>query len=88
MINNIWSNNFDRFKFEDTNQRKITGFGSAAAYTCVLGKDNAARIFRKTLAEEKEINNELTELAESEINKMAKVVLLTKEILNIKRPPQ
>ncbi len=58
------------------NHRKITGFGSAAAYARELSKESAARILRETLAEEKEIDNELTELAESEINKMAKMMFI------------
>ena len=47
---------------------EIAGYGTAIALARKLGLDDAAAIMEETLAEEKETDEKLTELAESAVN--------------------
>lgn len=57
------------------NHHKISAFGSLNAFAKEIGKDKLANTFHKTLQEEKDIDSQLSSLAEMEINRKA---LLTK----------
>lgn len=61
---------------QNLNHRKIAGFGTTAAFAREIGLEDAARTMRVGLAEEKEIDHELSLLAESEVNKMAHANLI------------
>jgi ferritin-like metal-binding protein YciE len=47
---------------------EIAGYGTAATLAQTLGHDEAAALLNETLAEEKETDKKLTELAESTVN--------------------
>jgi ferritin-like metal-binding protein YciE len=47
---------------------EIAGYGTVATYARMLGHNEAAELLQQTLEEEKETDEKLTELAESEIN--------------------
>lgn len=50
---------------------EIATYGALARVAKTLGHDDVARILESTLAEEKEADESLTELAESKVNEMA-----------------
>lgn len=52
---------------------EIAAYGTARALATLLGKDEIAELLAETLAEEKETDEKLTELAESAINAEAEV---------------
>lgn len=47
---------------------EMAGYGSAVAYAKLIGDEKGAELFQQTLDEEAEIDEKLTELAESVIN--------------------
>ena len=47
---------------------EISGYGTARTYAEMLGRDNAARLLQRTLDEEAQTDEKLTQLAESHIN--------------------
>jgi ferritin-like metal-binding protein YciE len=47
---------------------EIAAYGTALAYAKLLGEEKAVRLLQQTLAEEKEADEKLTEIAESSIN--------------------
>jgi ferritin-like metal-binding protein YciE len=47
---------------------EIAGYGTVRTYAELLGDDEAVRLLEKTLQEEEETDDKLTELAESHIN--------------------
>jgi ferritin-like metal-binding protein YciE len=49
----------------------IASYGTAAAYADAVGEKRAAKILAKSLKEKKEADEEMTEMAESEINPAA-----------------
>lgn len=53
------------------NHNKITGLGSLAAYAKQIGQKDVAKSLHNALKEEKDIDEELSDLAEKEINKLA-----------------
>ena len=55
------------------NHRKISGLGSAISFAREIGQEESARSFHEALLEEKEIDKELSELAEKEINRRARL---------------
>ncbi len=50
---------------------EIAGYGTVRTYAELLGDDNAVRLLERTLQEEEETDEKLTELAESHINQEA-----------------
>ena len=50
---------------------EITRYGTLVAWAKQLGRDDCAKILQQTLEEEKQTNNDLTDLAESSINRQA-----------------
>jgi ferritin-like metal-binding protein YciE len=52
---------------------EMAGYGTAAAYARLLGETEAEKLLRQTLQEEKDADQKLTQLAESEINVEAEV---------------
>src|SRR5690606_35207376 len=50
---------------------EIAGYGTARTFASLVGNTKAERLLQQTLDEEKETDQLLTELAESEINAMA-----------------
>jgi len=50
---------------------EIASYGTLAAFAELLGHSDAVELLRQTLAEEKETDEKLTQLAESEINMSA-----------------
>lgn len=56
---------------QQLNHNKITGFGSLSSYAKEIGQEEISSSLHETLDEEKAIDNELSELAENEINKKA-----------------
>jgi ferritin-like metal-binding protein YciE len=50
---------------------EIASYGTLATYARMLGMDEAERLLRETLEEEKVTDQKLTELAESHINEEA-----------------
>ena len=57
------------------NHRKIAGLGSLTAYAREIDQEQSAKSLHEALVDEKEIDEELSELAENEINKMAKTAI-------------
>lgn len=53
---------------------EIAAYGSAVAFGKILGLNEAVEFLEKTLAEEKETDEKLTELATSEVNEAAQHV--------------
>jgi ferritin-like metal-binding protein YciE len=53
---------------------EIAAYGSAVAFAKILGLDKAVDLLEQTLAEEKETDEKLTELATSEVNEAAQHV--------------
>jgi len=47
---------------------EIAGYGTVRTYAEILGADQALRLLEKTLQEEEETDDKLTELAESHVN--------------------
>lgn len=54
---------------------EIAGYGTVRAYAEILGAGEAVKVLEKTLQEEEETDNKLTELAESHINVEAEAVM-------------
>jgi ferritin-like metal-binding protein YciE len=50
---------------------EIAGYGTVRTYAELLGDDNAVRLLERTLQEEEETDEKLTEIAESHINQEA-----------------
>ena len=50
---------------------EITRYGTLVAWAKQLGRDDCAKILQQTLEEEKQTNDDLTDLAESSINRQA-----------------
>ncbi|MEO6837707.1 MAG: ferritin-like domain-containing protein [Ginsengibacter sp.] len=50
---------------------EIATYGTLCAFAKTLGEDKVADLLEKTLSEEKEANNKLTEIAESSVNQEA-----------------
>lgn len=53
------------------NHNKITGYGSLSSYAREIGQSDLANSLRKTLIDERDIDEDLSELAEKEINRKA-----------------
>jgi ferritin-like metal-binding protein YciE len=49
----------------------MAGYGTARTFAQLLGHTEAAQLLEETLAEEKETDQQLTELAESVVNEEA-----------------
>ena len=49
----------------------IAGYGTVCAYAMAVGEDDMAQLLARSLAEKKKADDEMTELAESEINPRA-----------------
>ncbi|MBL6448115.1 DUF892 family protein [Fulvivirga sp. 29W222] len=58
------------------NHNKITGFGSLTSYAREIGQDEIAANLHKALEQEKSIDEDLSDLAEWEVNKKAASVVL------------
>ena len=58
------------------NHFKISSYGTAAAYAMELEIKNTARLFHEAEVNEKEIDQRLSEVAETEINRKARVPFL------------
>src|SRR5260370_24120572 len=54
---------------------EIAGYGTVRAYAEILGADEGVRLLEKTLQEEEETDDKLTELAESHINVEAEAAM-------------
>ncbi|HEY6324261.1 MAG TPA: ferritin-like domain-containing protein [Thermoanaerobaculia bacterium] len=54
---------------------EIAVYGTVRAYAEILGAEEAVKVLEKTLQEEEETDNKLTELAESHINVEAEVAM-------------
>ena len=54
---------------------EIAGYGTVRAYAEMLGADEAVRLLEKTLQEEEETDDKLTELAENHINVEAEMAM-------------
>ena len=52
---------------------EIAGYGTVRTYAEMLGKDDHVTLLERTLQEEEETDERLTELAESHINQEAQV---------------
>lgn len=50
---------------------EITRYGTLIAFARRLGREDCAKLFEETLAEEKETDRKLTELAEGQVNRKA-----------------
>jgi ferritin-like metal-binding protein YciE len=61
---------------QSINHFKISSYGTAAAYARELGMADIATLFHEAEGNEKEIDQRLTEVAESEINGKAKAPFL------------
>ncbi|HEV3075447.1 MAG TPA: ferritin-like domain-containing protein [Thermoanaerobaculia bacterium] len=54
---------------------EIAAYGTVRAYAEILGGEEAVKVLEKTLQEEEETDDKLTELAESQINVEAEVAM-------------
>lgn len=58
------------------NHYKISAYGTAAAFTNALGMEAQAEIFHKAEVDEKQIDDRLSQLAEHEVNQLAKTPII------------
>lgn len=58
------------------NHYKISAYGTAAAFTNALGMEAQAAIFHKAEVDEKQIDDRLSQLAEHEVNQLAKAPII------------
>jgi ferritin-like metal-binding protein YciE len=58
---------------QEINHFKISSYGTAAAFSRVLGMEKQAQIFHEAEVNEKQIDDRLSQLAEFEINARAKM---------------
>jgi ferritin-like metal-binding protein YciE len=61
---------------QSINHYKISMYGTAAAFARILGKEKAANLFHEAEVGEKQIDDRLTQLAEHEINDLAKTPIV------------
>lgn len=58
------------------NHYKISAYGTAAAFANALGMEAQAGIFHKAEVDEKQIDDRLSQLAEHEVNQLAKTPII------------
>jgi ferritin-like metal-binding protein YciE len=61
---------------QQINHYKICGYGTAAAYATTLDLENESRMFREAEINEKQIDDRLSQLAEHEVNRLARAPIV------------
>ena len=55
--------------------RKLAGFGSTTSFAREIGQEQSARTLHEALLEEKELDKELSDLAEEQVNRQANLAI-------------